>query len=62
MLDAGTHDEYNLHWGHRLLSHHLTTAGIAHVATENPSNHGGRSDERYQVALKWLLGVLQREA
>jgi len=58
MLDAGSHDDYNLHWGHRLLSHHLTTAGIAHVATENAGNHGGRANERYQVALEWLSGVL----
>lgn len=46
MLDAGSHDDYNLPWGHRLLSHHLTTAGIAHEATENAGNHGGRWPER----------------
>ncbi len=61
LLDAGSHDDYNLHWGHRLLSHHLTTAGIAHEATENGGNHGGRWPERYQVALKWMSQALERE-
>ena len=32
----GTHDDYNLHWGHRLLSHYLHEAGIAHEHRENP--------------------------
>jgi hypothetical protein len=29
LLDAGCNDDFNLHWGHRLLSHYLTEAGIA---------------------------------
>jgi S-formylglutathione hydrolase len=61
MLDAGINDEYDLQWGHRLLSHHLTEAGIAHHATENTGNHGGRSIERQQVALQWLSGVLAHD-
>ena len=61
LLDAGSNDDYNLHWGHRLLSHHLTTAGIAHEATENDGNHGGRWPERYQVALKWMSQALERD-
>ena len=60
LLDAGDHDDFNLHWGHRLLSHYLTEAGIAHEHRENPGNHGGRANERYQVALEWLSGVLAR--
>ena len=59
MLDAGANDDYNLHWGHRLLSHYLTEAGIAHEHRENTGNHGGRAPERYQVALEWLSQVLQ---
>lgn len=59
MLDAGQKDDYNLHWGHRLLSHHLTTAGIAHEFSENSGNHGGRANESSQLALKWLSGVLR---
>jgi hypothetical protein len=54
MLDAGFHDDYKLHWGHRLLSHYLTEAGVIHEHRENPGNHGGRFAERYQVALEWL--------
>jgi len=58
LLDVGVHDDYNLHWGHRLLSHYLTAAGIRHEHRENPGNHGGRSRERWQVALEWLGQVL----
>jgi hypothetical protein len=29
--------------------------------TENPGNHGGRAQERFQVALEWLGQVLQHE-
>ena len=58
LLDAGSNDDYNLHWGHRLLSHHLHQAGIAHEARENPGNHGGRWPERHQMALQWLSQVL----
>jgi enterochelin esterase family protein len=61
MLDAGSNDDYNLHWGHRLLSHHLNQAGIAHEHRENPGNHGGRFAERYQVALQWLSETLTHE-
>jgi S-formylglutathione hydrolase FrmB len=61
LLDAGSNDDYNLHWGHRLLSHHLNEAGIGHEHTENPGNHGGRSDERQQIALQWLSHVLDSD-
>ena len=60
MLDAGSNDDYDLHWGHRLLSHYLTEAGIAHEHVENTGNHGGRYAERYQVALEWLSNTLER--
>jgi hypothetical protein len=61
LLDAGSNDDYNLHWGHRLLSHYLNEAGIAHEHRENPGNHGGRAYERYQMALQWLSQVLERD-
>ncbi len=61
LLDAGSQDDYNLHWGHRLLSHYLNEAGIAHEHRENPGNHGGRANERYQMALAWLATVLETE-
>ncbi len=52
LLDAGVRDDYELQWGHRVLSHRLSEAGIAHKLTENPGNHGGRSKERLQVDLR----------
>jgi S-formylglutathione hydrolase FrmB len=61
LLDAGSHDQYGLQWGHRVLSHRLTQAGIAHTFTENAGNHGGRANERLQVALEWLGQVLEHE-
>jgi len=60
LLDAGSNDDYNLYWGHRLLSHRLREAGIEHDSRENAGNHGGRWPERYQAALEWLSQVLAR--
>ena len=60
LLDVGCNDDYHLQWGHRLLSHRLREAGIAHEATENTGSHGGRSLERYQLTLEWLAQVLER--
>jgi S-formylglutathione hydrolase FrmB len=60
LLDVGIHDDYNFHWGHRLLSRRLRDAGIAHEARENTGDHGGRIPERYQVAVQWLSEVLDR--
>lgn len=61
LLDVGSRDDYNLHWGHRLLSHRLSEAGIVHEARENPGNHGGRAPERTQLAIEWMSQVLQRD-
>ena len=61
LLDAGANDDYNLHWGHRLLSHYLDQGGIKHEHRENPGNHGGRANERYQMALEWLGQTLVHE-
>jgi hypothetical protein len=61
LLDAGFRDNYELQWGHRLLSHRLNEAGIKHTFTENPGNHGGRANERLQVALEWLGQVLEHD-
>ena len=61
LLDVGAHDEFNLHWGHRLLSRSLARAGIAHQSQEHDGNHAGRAYERYQVALGWLSEVLERQ-
>jgi S-formylglutathione hydrolase FrmB len=59
LLDVGVADDFNIHWGHRLLSHRLRGAGIVHEVTENAGNHGGRSRERVQVALEWMARVLE---
>ncbi len=61
LLDAGDADDHHLQWGHRILSGHLTTAGIGHRTTDNAGDHGGRSPERIQVALQWLAGVLDHD-
>lgn len=58
LLNVGSNDDYQLNWGHRLLSHHLRHAGIPHDYTENTGNHVGRSKESTQVALQWLGRVL----
>ena len=61
LLDVGCNDDNQLQWGHRLLSHQLREAGICHESYEHSGNHGGRSRERYQVALQWMAQVLARE-
>ncbi|MGA3352372.1 MAG: alpha/beta hydrolase-fold protein [Acidimicrobiales bacterium] len=61
LLDVGVNDDHHLQWGHRLLSYYLGKAGVAHESTENAGNHGGRSRERWQVALQWLAQVLTRD-
>lgn len=61
MLDVGCRDDYQLQWGHRLLSHYLSGAAIAHETAEHAGNHGSRLPERYQVALQWLSQVLKHE-
>ena len=58
LLDVGCYDDYHLQWGHRLLSHYLGRAGIAHEAREHTGSHGGRSRERYQVTLQWMARAL----
>jgi enterochelin esterase family protein len=58
LVDVGCNDDAYLQWGHRLLSHRLREAGVAHEATENTGNHGGRTRERFQVALQWLAQAL----
>jgi hypothetical protein len=61
LLDAGSKDDYNVHWSHRLLSHYLDEAGIADEQRENAGNHGGRANESYQMALRWPSQVLHRD-
>jgi S-formylglutathione hydrolase FrmB len=58
LLDVGYRDEYDLHYGHRLLSRALSGAGITHHAEEHPGTHGGRLPERIQFALRWFSETL----
>ncbi|GAC1473322.1 MAG: alpha/beta hydrolase-fold protein [Chloroflexota bacterium] len=60
LLDVGANDEFNLQWGHRLLSRSLQSADIAHHAEEHSGNHIGRAHERYVYALGWLSETLDR--
>jgi len=59
-LDVGYHDEFELHYGHRILSHHLTQAGVPHEAVEHDGTHGSRVFERIQESLVWFSRVLMR--
>ena len=58
LLDVGYNDEWDLQYGHRLLSQGLTSAGIRHDAEEHAGTHAGRLYERLQVALDWVSHVL----
>jgi pimeloyl-ACP methyl ester carboxylesterase len=57
-LDVGYNDEYELHYGHRILSQYLTEAGVPHEAVEHDGTHGGRLYERIQQSLVWFSRVL----
>ena len=57
-LDVGYHDEFYLHYGHRILSRRLADAGIAHDAVEHDGTHGSRLFERIQLSLEWFSRVL----
>ena len=59
LLEVGSNDDYRLHRGHRLLSHYLEEAGIAHEARESQCDHGGRAYEAYQTTLQWMSQVLR---
>jgi hypothetical protein len=61
LLDVGYHDEYDLHYGHRLLGRGLTSAGIPHQVEEHDGTYGSRLYERITFALGWFSEVLERE-
>ena len=60
-LDVGYHDEFELHYGHRILSRHLTDAGVRHDHVEHDGTHGSRLFERIQQSLVWFSGVLRTD-
>src|SRR5579859_3248400 len=67
LLDVGSNDDYELQWGHRLLSHYLTQAGIATStgrtqaitadaptsATRSPSSGSRRRSNTPEAASDW---------
>jgi len=56
-IDAGQHDEYNLHLGARRFVEKLQAYGIAHRYEEFPGGHRGTSF-RYDVAIPALVLAL----
>lgn len=62
LIDVGVRDQHRFHWAWRRVSHALRDAGITHSFLENAGDHGGRTSERFQVALEWLATVLVHEA
>jgi pimeloyl-ACP methyl ester carboxylesterase len=60
LLDVGYHDEYDLQYGHRILSLGLTGAEIAHQVEEHDGTHGSRFFERVRFALGWFSQVLNQ--
>ncbi len=56
-IDAGSRDEYNLHWGARALVRKLQRAGIPHVYEEFDDGHSGTS-YRFDRSLPMLVQAL----
>jgi pimeloyl-ACP methyl ester carboxylesterase len=59
LLDVGYHDEFDLHYGHRILSRHLTDSGVHHDREEHDGTHTSRMFERIQFSLGWFSSVLE---
>jgi S-formylglutathione hydrolase FrmB len=58
-LSAGYRDGLEFHWGHRLLAHHLTKAGITHRSDEDSGIHSDRLYKRVQEAVRWFGTILE---
>ncbi len=57
-IDCGWRDQYNIHYGSRILSKRLHAAGIKHVYEEFDDNHSG-VDYRMDVSLPFLYKALR---
>ena len=57
-IDCGWRDQYHIHYGARILSKRLTTAGISHVYEEFDDNHSD-IDYRMDVSLPFLYRALR---
>ncbi|MGE0874109.1 MAG: alpha/beta hydrolase [Burkholderiales bacterium] len=56
-IDCGWRDQYNIHYGTRILSQRLTEAGIRHRYEEFDDDHSD-VDYRMNLSLPFLCGVL----
>jgi S-formylglutathione hydrolase FrmB len=54
LLDVGTRDEFDLHYGHRILSKRLSEAGIVHQAKEHGGTHNSLLYDRIQITMEWF--------
>jgi enterochelin esterase-like enzyme len=59
-IDAGSRDQYFIHYGTRQFHDRLTAAGIGHRFEEFDGSHSG-IDWRYDHSLPWLAGCLQTD-
>jgi enterochelin esterase family protein len=57
-LDCGTRDEFNLHFGARVLVKKLKTLGVPHEYEEFDDGHLN-VQYRYDVSLPKMMGALQ---
>lgn len=58
-LDCGDHDQYNIHWGTRMIHASLERQGIPHAYHEFDDDHSD-VDYRMDVSLPWLYETLTR--
>jgi S-formylglutathione hydrolase FrmB len=59
-IDCGRSDQYNIHFGTRLLSRRLREAGVSHVHEEFEGTHSG-IDHRMDVSLPFLYRCIAGE-
>jgi hypothetical protein len=59
-IDCGTRDEYNLHYGARLLSQRLNALGVSHEHEEFDDDHRSLS-YRYDISLPKLALAIARD-
>ncbi len=59
-IDAGSRDQYYIHYGTRELHRRLDAAGIEHHHEEFDGTHSGM-DVRFDRSLPWLVGRLKQD-
>ena len=59
-MDCGDHDQFNLHYGARLMAQRLAACNIAFEYEEFDDNHSN-IQYRYDVSLPKLLAALDHE-